>query len=45
MSLYINNKKIKPCTFMEIVHDGEKTDEVTGFADYCEGLAQSETKD
>lgn len=45
MSLYINDKKIKPCTFMEIVQDGDLTDEVTEFADYCEGLAEGETKD
>jgi len=42
MSIYINNQKLVPSEFMKFEVEN---DETTGFADYCEGLAESETKD
>jgi len=42
MSIYINNQKLVPSEFMKFEVEN---DEVTGFVDYCEGLAESETKD
>jgi len=41
--IYINGLRMIPSEFMKF--EGCEKDETTGFADYCERLAESETKD